>query len=78
MTQPRDERAIYPYMPNQRVKFHLNGTQGSGSICGMVTQYMSMPVVGTLWIVRLDQPLNGYSYDCISIASIHLEPLEPM
>lgn len=70
------ERALYPYMPNQKVKFNLNGTKGTGVICGMATQYLAMPLIGTVWIVRLDQPLEEYSYECIAIGAIHVQPLE--
>ena len=78
MTQPQDDRARYPYMPNQRVKYNFNGLEGSGVICGMASQYLAMPIIGTVWIIRLDQPLDGYPYDCAVFGANCLEPLDPM
>lgn len=78
MNQPRDDRARYPYMPNQRVKYDFNGLKGSGVICGMASQYLAMPIIGTVWIIRLDQPIEGYPYECLAFGANTLEPLEPM
>lgn len=70
----------YPYMPNQRVKLkkEVYGEDITGIICGMATQFLAIPYIGTLWIVKLDQPLENYSYDCLAVMATYLEPLEDL
>jgi len=62
------------YTQNQKVKYIINGLEGTGTICGIATQLD--PLVGTVWIVDLDELWEYYDYTCIAIGSNHLQPLE--
>lgn len=72
------QKRDYLYMPNQHVKFLYGEDFYSGTVCGMATTYGAINFLGTMWIVKLDKPVEGYIYDCVNVPSVHMEPLEGM
>lgn len=72
------QKQDYLYMPNQKVKFLFGSDEYTGVVCGMSTTYCAIQGLGTIWIVKVDQPIKGYVYDCVTVPSLHMEPLEGM
>lgn len=72
------EKAVYPYMPEQKVFWKSGNNQGTGRICGQASSFNAYPVLGTIWIVEPDELISGYSYRCIVVSSNDLTPLEDL
>lgn len=72
------QKAEYLYMPNQKVKFIYGESEYTGVVCGMGTSYNAIPILGTIWIVKIDNPPSTYCYECVTVPSVHMEPLEGM
>jgi hypothetical protein len=78
ITLTTQQKRDYLYMPNQRVSFLYGEKTYAGRVCGMGTNYNAIPFLGTMWIVRLESPIEGYCYECVGVPSLHMEPLEGM
>lgn len=72
------EKALYPYQPEEKVKFNFGIIEGTGRICGQASSFQALGGIATLWIVELDVLLPEYPYRCIQVPSFSLAPIEPI
>lgn len=70
-----------PLPPNCRVALNPASTlKGCGKIVGIST--IGMPVIGEVYMVRLDNPaasgidVQTYPYRCVAVPRIHLTPVQ--
>lgn len=58
----------------QRVEFNDSVNKGTGTICGISSNGVTL--AGKSYIVKLDNRIDGFEYECISLPEIFLNPIE--
>jgi hypothetical protein len=55
-----------------KIEFKLGGSQivATGTIVGIAS--MPQAVIGTNWIVKLDKPLDGWPFSCVTVFEVHI------